>query len=186
MCDLNMAPLFPSSATLSDRSSPCVSLRALFLSHSNDVGGRYFAEMLRARLKAIEGSSLYGEWSFDVFGGTEEEWYSIASFVETYQLTHPRVKWVVSLSLQSYSYLKASGTINSFGEYLSNLFIPLGRATVADPEDCSDKESSLRRFLSNVSAFNVVGDYRERPLCPAGWFLYATNSPYVVALLLMH
>ena len=138
-------------------------LRNLFLSYKNELGGRYFAEVLREGLRdtmAGGDPSLRFELRVglhDLGGYARLARWAVDSGLARW----PACRFLVQLA-RDYPKHRARGTVRSFADYLSALFAPLFDVT-KDPAACPE----LDAFLQAVSGFDCVGNEAEGALAPA-------------------
>jgi len=161
-------------------------LRSLFLKTENEMGGKYFAEILQElfdRLETSEGNTS-AEFRMSVYGTKPTQWEDLAKWIWRYQLWSPRNKWLIQVP-RIYNIFRHIGILRSFQDMLDNLFNPIFEASrdpAAHPE--------MHSFLLNIAGFDSVDD-ESKPECmdpwvpPAQW-TSEENPPYAYYMFYMH
>lgn len=157
-------------------------LREIFLKTHNLLGGQYLAEVTRQVCDDLAKSKYQlAEWRVSIYGRGLSEWDRLARWFYLHRLAHPCVRWMIQIPRLFHIY-KRSGTVDNFGEMLSNIFTPLFDVTI-DPS----VNPPLHAFLKTIVAFDSVDDeskpepvrpYPGRPLpAPEDWD-NEHNPPY--------
>eukprot|EP01065_Artemidia_motanka_P033524 TRINITY_DN40508_c0_g1_i1.p1 TRINITY_DN40508_c0_g1~~TRINITY_DN40508_c0_g1_i1.p1 ORF type:complete len:649 (+),score=204.18 TRINITY_DN40508_c0_g1_i1:83-2029(+) len=138
-------------------------LRAVFMKSENEIGGRFFAELLLRTIQDMERQpGLHAEYRLSVYGKHPQEWEKLAKWMRTkYQvpggppegrdLTSPRVRWMIQIP--RIFRLLVGKTVANFAEWTRNIFAPLFEATL-NPEDNPDVDW----LLSHIGALDSVDD----------------------------
>ena len=127
-------------------------LRCIFLKSDNFIQGRFFAELLKDTWSHTPENRHY-EMRISIYGKSKDEWTKLAKWAHTNDLIQPEKNtWVVQVP-RNYYILKSRKVVNSFAEFLSNIFGPLFQVSL-DPSS----DPSLHLFLSNVGSFDSVDD----------------------------
>ncbi|KAG0439197.1 AMP deaminase 2 [Dictyocoela muelleri] len=158
-------------------------LREIFLKYDNFIHGKYLAQITNETIQAInENKYVYVEYRISIYGKKREEWSLLADWIINNKLISSKVRWVIQIP-RLYKFWKTSknqnnaddklknsinnnfdkednSSINSFGDMLNNIFVPLFEVT-RDPES----NPNLSMFLKNVVGFDCVDDesIREKP-----------------------
>jgi AMP deaminase len=131
-------------------------LRALFLKTDNDMGGRYFAELLHRTFRRIERQkTTFTEFRLSIYGRHKDEWNRLAKWLTSHGMAHPVNRWVIQVP-RLYSVFKQSGDVCSFEEMLRNIFEPLWEVS-SRPET----NPLLSHILNDVSGFDSVDNESE-------------------------
>eukprot|EP00301_Raphidiophrys_heterophryoidea_P002095 c10981_g1_i1.p1 GENE.c10981_g1_i1~~c10981_g1_i1.p1 ORF type:complete len:698 (+),score=178.98 c10981_g1_i1:111-2096(+) len=161
--------------------NPCGNslLRDTFLKTDNDIGGRYFAEVVKQVITDLEDSKYQmAEYRASIYGRKPDEWKKLAKWVITHDLFSSNVRWMIQVP-RLFNVFRQQKNVRNFQEFLDNLFLPLFEATrnpAAHPE--------LHSFLQHVVAFDSVDDeskpehkmFRKFPK-PSDWDI-EKNPPY--------
>lgn len=129
-------------------------LRDLFLKTNNYLKGKYFAQLCNQVVDYLEvcDNNVYIEPRLSIYGETKEEWLRLAQWFHTHKLNRKYVLWMIQLPRVFHIYRKR-GTLQTFEEYLSNVFTPMFEATldpVGNPE--------IAEFLSCIVGIDSVDD----------------------------
>eukprot|EP01028_Stygiella_incarcerata_P006747 TRINITY_DN273_c0_g1_i2.p1 TRINITY_DN273_c0_g1~~TRINITY_DN273_c0_g1_i2.p1 ORF type:complete len:900 (+),score=232.93 TRINITY_DN273_c0_g1_i2:78-2702(+) len=154
----------------------CRALRDIFLKTDNDIGGEYFAEIVRDLCKDMHESKYHmAEYRLSIYGKSRDEWSKLARWAVMHGLRCPNVRWIIQIPrlFDLYKHL------TSFSDYMENIFRPLIEVTV-DPS----LDPDLHQFLSLVVGFDSVDDeskqepnmFRKIPRA-SGW-RPESNPPY--------
>jgi AMP deaminase len=128
-------------------------LRSVFLSFNNLIGGRFFAEMAKEVLKDLEDSKhQFAEWRISIYGSSPKDAPKVAEWVYDHKVHSHHLRWLIQIP-RLYASYKASGQIKSFGEMIKNIFQPLFEITI-NP----NKNKKLYLFLLQVVGFDSVDD----------------------------
>ncbi|KAJ3374171.1 AMP deaminase [Allomyces arbusculus] len=128
-------------------------LREIFMKTDNYIGGRYLAELTKEVLSDLEGSKYqHAEWRISIYGRSKDEWDKLAKWVVNNKLFSNNVRWLVQVP-RLYSVYKTTGAVNSFQDFIANLFEPLFEVT-QDPTT----HPELHVFLQRVIGFDSVDD----------------------------
>lgn len=131
-------------------------LRLIFLKTNNFMGGRYFAELIHNTFRRqAEDGHIFSEYRLSIYGRVRDEWDRLARWVVLHRMVHSTNRWMVQVP-RLYSLYRKDGTVSSFEELLSNIFVPLWEASV-HPE----QHPFLTYFLSHVSGFDSVDNESE-------------------------
>ena len=128
-------------------------LRYIFLKKNNLQNGKYLGELtadLFKRLKAKEYTKT--EYRISVYGRSLYGWDEIAKWAASYKLYSPYNRWIVQIP-RLYNEIKGPAGLRSFGELISNIFMPIFAVT-EDPAS----NPALHSFLLSVSGFDSVDD----------------------------
>ena len=144
------------------RSNPylCSELDSIFLSVDNYNQGKYFAEIAKEVFATLEESKKCAEMRIAIYGRSAEEWERLAAWVDRFDVRSARNRWLIELP-RDYHILREeqkdpsakSNNVQSFQDYLDNVFGPLYAAT-EHPEE----HPQLAAFLESVSGFDTVDD----------------------------
>ncbi|CRG95019.1 AMP deaminase, putative [Plasmodium gallinaceum] len=128
-------------------------LRDIFLKTDNYIEGRYLAEITKQEIEKLENSKYqHVEWRISIYGKNKNEWLKLAKWVLVNKLSSIRVRWVIQVP-RLYHIYKKMKLINTFGDFLRNVFEPCFEA-VKNPEE--NKE--IFTFLHQVVAWDSVDD----------------------------
>lgn len=155
-------------------------LREVFLKVDNDMGGRYYAEVIKEVMCDLtESKYQMAELRISVYGRSIDEWDKLATWAVTHKVFCKNVRWVIQVP-RLFDIYKQRKMMDNFGQLLRNLFLPLFQATV-DPS--SHKNLSI--FLNQVIGFDSVDDeskpesthFSNATPIPEQWTT-ADNPPY--------
>ncbi|KAL9110069.1 MAG: hypothetical protein Q9227_005408 [Pyrenula ochraceoflavens] len=128
-------------------------LREIFLKTDNYIKGRYLAEVTREVISDLESSKYQMvEWRISIYGRSISEWDKLAAWVIDNKLLSNNVRWLIQVP-RLYSMYKATNTVESFEDVVSNIFKPLFEVT-RDPQS----HPKLHVFLHRVIGFDSVDD----------------------------
>ncbi|KAI7868505.1 hypothetical protein BDF14DRAFT_1794016 [Spinellus fusiger] len=128
-------------------------LREIFMKTDNYIQGRYLAEITKEVVSDLESSKYQMvEYRVSIYGRSISEWDSLAKWVINNKLLSPNVRWLVQIP-RLYSLYKATGIVNSYADFLRNVFEPLFEVT-QDPSS----HPELFIFLHRVVGFDSVDD----------------------------
>lgn len=128
-------------------------LREVFLKVDNDMGGRYYAELIKeVMLDLVDSKYQMAELRVSVYGRSLEEWDKLADWAVKHDVFCKNVRWVVQVP-RLFDIYQQKDRLQNFGQLLRNLFLPLFEATV-DPS--SHKNLSI--FLTQLIGFDSVDD----------------------------
>lgn len=109
------------------------------------------------------------EWRLSIYGRKASEWDQLARWFYDNKLAHKNVRWLIQIP-RLYNVYKKNGEVQSFGELLENIFLPLFQVTL-DPQS----HPAMHYFLQTVVAFDSVDDGNEhQSLCYANLSLLFT------------
>ncbi|ETW47551.1 AMP deaminase [Plasmodium falciparum MaliPS096_E11] len=128
-------------------------LRDIFLKTDNYIEGRYLAEITKKQIKNLERSKYqHVEWRISIYGKNKNEWLKISKWVLNNQLSSIRVRWMIQVP-RLYHIYKKMKLINTFADFLSNIFSPCFEA-IKNPEE--NKEIFI--FLHQIVGWDSVDD----------------------------
>lgn len=155
-------------------------LREVFMKTDNHIGGRYFAKVIKEVMEDLEESKYQNaEFRLSIYGRSMDEWDKLAKWAVTHRMFSDNVRWMVQMP-RLYDVYRANKLVQSFQDFISNLFLPLFEVT-NDPQS----HPELHAFLNHVSGFDSVDDEskpehlmldKDSPL-PEDWTL-PDNPPY--------
>ncbi|XP_067937860.1 AMP deaminase 2-like isoform X2 [Watersipora subatra] len=128
-------------------------VRDIFMKTSNDIQGRYFAEIMKEVMSDLEESKYQSaECRLSIYGRSRSEWDELAIWAIRFKVHSPNVKWMVQIP-RLFDIYKANKHLDNFEEMLENIFMPLFEVTnnpASHPE--------LHAFLQHVSGLDSVDD----------------------------
>eukprot|EP00792_Barthelona_sp_PAP020_P003739 TRINITY_DN1612_c0_g1_i1.p1 TRINITY_DN1612_c0_g1~~TRINITY_DN1612_c0_g1_i1.p1 ORF type:complete len:717 (+),score=151.48 TRINITY_DN1612_c0_g1_i1:42-2192(+) len=128
-------------------------LRKIFLKTNNDIGGRYFAEILKQIIKRHEHEKYpHAELRLSIYGRSPNEWYELADWFVANDMTSTNIRWIIQIP-RLYQLTKRSKRIETFAEMMQNVFSPLFDNAI-NPH----KHPNLTFFLEHIVAFDSVDD----------------------------
>ncbi|KAJ7845375.1 hypothetical protein B0H14DRAFT_3109050 [Mycena olivaceomarginata] len=128
-------------------------LREIFLKTDNYIKGRYLAELTRELMTDLEQSKYQNcEWRISIYGRSSDEWDKLAKWVVNNKLFSHNVRWLIQIP-RLYDIYKASGSVKTFQDIITNVFVPLFEVT-KDPRT----HPELHVFLQRVIGFDTVDD----------------------------
>ncbi|KAI7824759.1 hypothetical protein BC939DRAFT_449169 [Gamsiella multidivaricata] len=154
-------------------------LREIFMKTDNKIKGSYLAEITKEIISDLEQSKYQmAEYRISIYGRSESEWDKLADWVVNNKLFSLNVRWLIQVP-RLYNVYKATKTVESFEQIISNIFKPLFEVT-RDPSS----HPNLHIFLQRVVGFDSVDDeskaerriYKKFPY-PRVWNT-ALNPPY--------
>eukprot|EP00760_Papus_ankaliazontas_P020595 PhM_4_TR18466/c0_g1_i1/m.77161/K01490/AMPD; AMP deaminase len=126
-------------------------LREIFLKTDNAIQGRFFSELTKQIFRKNQDDGyIFTEFRLSVYGRKRSEWHGLAKWSATFGMNSATNKWMVQVPRIYHVYRKA-GEIQSFGELIDNIFVPLWEVSM-DPAVDPD----LHNFLRHVSGFDTV------------------------------
>lgn len=133
-----------------------LTLRSIFFSTDNVLGGRYFAELTKL---VLENNKL-DEWVFsenrlEITGARSTEWSNLAAWFDKYGMASTQTQWMIRIP-RSYRQLKRSGDVKDFGDFLENIFNPLWEVSLRPAE-----HTKFHYMLCHISGFDCVGDEQK-------------------------
>jgi AMP deaminase len=155
-------------------------LREVFLKVDNDMGGCYYAELIKEVMAdMVESKYQMAELRISVYARSLEEWDKLANWAVTHKVFCKNVRWVIQVP-RLFDIYRRKNLLQNFGQLLRNLFLPLFQATL-DPS--SHKNLSI--FLNQVIGFDSVDDeskpestfFSSATPMPEGWTSH-DNPPY--------
>jgi AMP deaminase len=107
-------------------------LKTVFLEHSNDIKGRYFAELAKSvlRKRSRNPFQLY-EYRLQLSGRTRQDWDELADWLVLHEIESSQVHWVVEIS-SSYSVFKKNGDVQKYQDMLDSTCFSSCRSGMAD------------------------------------------------------
>ncbi|KAJ7160135.1 hypothetical protein C8R46DRAFT_1177863 [Mycena filopes] len=128
-------------------------LREIFLKTDNYIKGRYLAELTRELMTDLEqGKYQNCEWRVSIYGRSKDEWDKLAKWIVNNKLYSHNVRWLIQVP-RLYDIYKANGSVKTFQDIISNVFVPLFEVT-KDPRT----HPELHVFLQRVIGFDTVDD----------------------------
>ena len=128
-------------------------LREIFIKQDNLIHGRYLAEVTREVFADLEASKYqHTEYRISIYGRKPVEWDTLAAWVVQNRLYSDNNVWMVQIP-RLFNVYKAQGILDSFQQFLDNIFLPLFEATLYP-----DSHPMLHVFLRHVSGFDLVDD----------------------------
>ncbi len=128
-------------------------LREIFLKTSNEIGGRFLAEITREVFSDLETHKyVQSEYRVSIYGTRRTEWGALAKWIVGYKLASPNVRWLIQLP-RLYEAYRETKQVSSFGEMLRNFFDPLFAVSL-DPSVDPD----LHQLLSVIVGVDLVDD----------------------------
>jgi len=129
-------------------------LRDIFLKTNNHIKGRYFAQLCSQVVDYLEvcDNNVYIEPRLSIYGQSKNEWLSLAQWFLANRLHRKYVLWMIQLP-RVFHIFHARGNVQSFQEYLENIFAPMFAATldpIAHPE--------VAELLSCIVGMDSVDD----------------------------
>nr|CCC50457.1 putative adenosine monophosphate deaminase, fragment [Trypanosoma vivax Y486] len=112
-------------------------------------------------------SALYTPEGRDVLANANE-WELLSDWFDTHGMASVHNQWMVQIP-RIYSYLRKRGKVQSFAEYIENIFKPLWTVSLHP-----SKNPRLFHFINHISGFDCVEDER-RPDSPLN---IATKPPH--------
>jgi len=164
--------------------------RRIFLKTNNDIGGRYFAELLKIvlnRLESSKGHIAASEMRLSIYGMERNEWYDLSKWLikdwEGGSFPGPVIstnnRWIIQIPrlwrIYSGKPVKEGEPKRSFLDMLKNIFIPMFEATLY-PE----KHPEIAKALKYIVAIDSVDDEdsaedRNESELPSEWT--SKNNP---------
>ncbi|OMJ92092.1 hypothetical protein SteCoe_5187 [Stentor coeruleus] len=130
-----------------------ISIRDIFLSSSNFIEGRYFAELVKEVFQNLDKEKyVLAEFRISICGQDKSEWAKTAHWLKNYNIKSSRVRWAIQVP-RLYSEFRKKALISNFNEMLNNIFTPLVQASL-QPENYPE----IAQFLKKVVAFDLVND----------------------------
>ncbi|CAN3374521.1 hypothetical protein DIURU_001353 [Diutina rugosa] len=128
-------------------------LREIFLKTDNYINGRYLAELTREVFADLENSKYQmSELRISIYGRSIEEWDKLAAWVVDNKLFSDNVRWLIQVP-RLYDVYKKNQQVESFGEIITNIFLPLYEVS-KNPKS----HPKLHVFLERVVGFDSVDD----------------------------
>ncbi|KEG10369.1 putative adenosine monophosphate deaminase [Trypanosoma grayi] len=144
-------------------------LLTLLLKTDNQMKGRYFAELTKLTFENFKHDRFtFTENRLPIYGASDKEWGLLSDWFDTHGMASFHNQWMVQVP-RIYSYLRKRGKIQSFAEYLENIFKPLWAVSLHP-----SKDPRLFHFVNHISGFDCVEDER-RPDTPLNM---ATKAPH--------
>ena len=166
-------------------------LRSLFLKTSNEMNGRYLAEIIkRVFQRNLRDSFTFTEFRVSIYGRKQSEWRLLARWFANNGMASISNKFLIQIP-RIYHVYRKRGEVTSFAEFLDNIFRPLWNVSIdpmLDPE--------LHNFLQHVSGFDSVDNESDLDtlkihsedvpnIYPEDW-TYEDNPPYWYWMYYMH
>jgi AMP deaminase len=92
------------------------------------------------------------EWRVSIYGRNSSDWNKLATWFYDHRLSHPNVRWLIQVP-RLYEIYKKLNEVQSFQEFLNNIFQPLFEITL-NP----GKNPALHYFLETIVGFDSVDD----------------------------
>ncbi|KAJ7016880.1 hypothetical protein C8F04DRAFT_1158918 [Mycena alexandri] len=92
------------------------------------------------------------EWRVSIYGRSKDEWDKLAKWIVNNKLYSHNVRWLIQVP-RLYDIYKANGSVKTFQDIISNVFVPLFEVT-KDPRT----HPELHVFLQRVVGFDTVDD----------------------------
>jgi AMP deaminase len=128
-------------------------LRNIFLKHDNHIKGAYLAELTRDVIAEMEQREyVASEFGISIYGKSSREWAVLSRWVLGNNLRSDQLRWIIQIP-RLYGLFRGYGKVDSFADFLCNIFGPLVKATKS-PEAHREKAE----FLASVVAFDSVDD----------------------------
>ncbi|KAH8604123.1 putative Adenosine AMP deaminase [Trypanosoma vivax] len=144
-------------------------LSTLLLSTDNQMKGRYFAELTKLTFENFKNDHFtFTENRLPIYGANANEWELLSDWFDTHGMASVHNQWMVQIP-RIYSYLRKRGKVQSFAEYIENIFKPLWTVSLHP-----SKNPRLFHFINHISGFDCVEDER-RPDSPLN---IATKPPH--------
>ncbi|KAF8289493.1 putative adenosine monophosphate deaminase [Trypanosoma cruzi] len=135
-------------------------LLTLLLKTDNQMKGRYFAELTKLTFENFKHDRFtFTENRLPIYGANDKEWELLSDWFDTHGMASFHNQWMVQVP-RIYSYLRKRGKVNSFAEYIENIFKPLWAVSLHP-----SKDPRLFHFINHISGFDCVEDER-RPDTP--------------------
>ncbi|KAL7721221.1 AMP deaminase [Entamoeba marina] len=157
-------------------------LKELFISTNNYIHGEYLCELLKTTVfdRLASSTNIKTEYRFNVSGAFLNELDGLAEELVNSGLIYPDVNSYVIAVPRIYARFKAENKINTFSEFLRNIFQPCINATLFP-----SRHPALSAFLSNVGAFDSASEefVHEPPINPKSFpnpddWDFSYNPPY--------
>eukprot|EP00026_Physarum_polycephalum_P000345 Phypoly_transcript_00345.p1 GENE.Phypoly_transcript_00345~~Phypoly_transcript_00345.p1 ORF type:complete len:1272 (-),score=156.56 Phypoly_transcript_00345:88-3903(-) len=154
-------------------------LHNLFLRRTNDMEGRYFAELVKELFTSNEKLDAHTEIGISLYGRQFTDWDYLGWWIHHYKIDTPNNRWIVQIP-RLFNLHKKNGDVKTFQEMLINIFVPLLEAS-KNPE----RHPFVAEFLQKVTAFDIVDDEGQiemnvmitEPPVPQQWDS-SENPPY--------
>uniref|UniRef100_A0A0K0FL75 AMP deaminase n=1 Tax=Strongyloides venezuelensis TaxID=75913 RepID=A0A0K0FL75_STRVS len=128
-------------------------LRKLFVSTDNYVGGKYFAEVLKEVFKELEDSKYqHIEPRLSIYGHKKNEWSKLAKWAIKHDVWSTNSKFLIQIP-RLYDIYKEKKLISNFDQLLDNIFTPLFEVT-----NNPNVDPDLFRFLMQITGIDSVDD----------------------------
>eukprot|EP00002_Diphylleia_rotans_P031545 TRINITY_DN6555_c0_g1_i6.p1 TRINITY_DN6555_c0_g1~~TRINITY_DN6555_c0_g1_i6.p1 ORF type:complete len:543 (-),score=102.52 TRINITY_DN6555_c0_g1_i6:112-1740(-) len=128
-------------------------LREIFIKTDNYIRGRYIAEITKEVLSDLELSKYQmAEYRISIYGRSKDEWAKLAAWFCDNKIFSENVRWLIQIP-RLYSVHKDTGAVQTFEDFVSNIFEPLFDVT-KDPSSCPN----LHRMLQQIVGFDSVDD----------------------------
>ncbi|XP_059609601.1 AMP deaminase 2 isoform X2 [Phlebotomus argentipes] len=163
-------------------------LREVFLKTDNYLNGKYFAQIIKEVASDLEESKYQNaELRLSIYGKSRDEWDKLAKWAINSNVYSDNIRWLIQIP-RLFDIFKTNKLMNSFQEFIDNIFAPLFEVT-NNPEE----HPELHKFLQYVIGFDSVDDESkpENPLLdydipePAQW-TDEDNPPYAYYLYYMY
>eukprot|EP01126_Amoeba_proteus_P044933 TRINITY_DN5013_c0_g1_i5.p1 TRINITY_DN5013_c0_g1~~TRINITY_DN5013_c0_g1_i5.p1 ORF type:complete len:607 (+),score=125.32 TRINITY_DN5013_c0_g1_i5:278-2098(+) len=150
----------------------------LFLEHDNSIGGRYFGELMQNQFKEIAENPYHlHEFHVRIKGGPNDL-QRFAEWVVRYNLISDQVRWVIELTRATYPILQKLGEVQSFQDWMDNIFVPLQEATV-DPKGHPELDALLKVTSRLEINRELASSWAESSLSkpPSEWKGISSGNP---------
>lgn len=126
-------------------------LLTLLLKTDNQMKGRYFAELTKLTFENFKRDKFtFAENRLPVYGANRNEWVLLSDWFDTHGMASVNNQWMVQIP-RIYSFLKRNGKVNSFAEYIENIFTPLWNVSLHPSEN-----PRLFHFVNHISGFDCI------------------------------
>lgn len=134
-------------------------LCTLLLNTDNQMKGRYFAELTKLTFENFEHDRFtFTENRLPIYGASPNEWGLLSDWFDTHGMASVHNRWMVQIP-RIYGYLRECGKVQSFTEYIENIFKPLWTVSLHP-----SKDPRLFHFLNHISGFDCVEDERRHDI----------------------
>nr|CCC92844.1 putative adenosine monophosphate deaminase [Trypanosoma congolense IL3000] len=128
----------------------------LLLSTDYHMKGRYFAELTKLTFENFEHDRFtFTENRLPIYGASSKEWELLSDWFDTHGMASVHNRWMVPIP-RIHSYLRERGKVQTFAEYIENIFKPLWTGSLHP-----SKDPRLFHFINHISGFDCVEDERR-------------------------
>lgn len=126
-------------------------LLTLLLKTDNQMKGRYFAELTKLTFENFKRDKFtFAENRLPVYGANRNEWPLLSDWFDTHGMASVNNQWMVQIP-RIYGFLRRNGKVNSFAEYIENIFTPLWNVSLHPSEN-----PRLFHFVNHISGFDCI------------------------------